>query len=59
MTLSLTNLNIKSVHGVENQILSNVNVAVDLARVLAVQNKIPNQKVCIYNNTMRSHVLIT
>lgn len=52
MTLKLTNLNIKSVRGLENQILSNVNVAVDLARVLSVQNKIPNQKVCFFEQNI-------
>lgn len=46
MCLSLTSMNIKSVHdGSENQILEKVDMEVDLTRVLKVQHKIPQQKV--------------
>ncbi len=45
MALALTSLNIKSVHGGENQILEKVNVEVGITRVLVPQKKLPQQKV--------------
>eukprot|EP00026_Physarum_polycephalum_P000020 Phypoly_transcript_00020.p1 GENE.Phypoly_transcript_00020~~Phypoly_transcript_00020.p1 ORF type:complete len:3396 (+),score=660.90 Phypoly_transcript_00020:132-10319(+) len=47
ITLKLTSMNIKTVHGTETQILEKLNLEVDVARVLAVQTKVPSQKVSV------------